>query len=175
MRQKLLSRPTSTWVGWSGLRCGGRLALACIRQMNRVNSRNDLYHDDSTINIVLSISIIIYCPEYYYYYYYYYYTSTDQNKWCSCLVDRRNHVCLEFKEPLFDLSTSLGCRDGITQFDHFTFTALHMCDLKDVRELQRCNSLEALLEMWLDSNNIIPVNCWNAHIITSFCLMAYSS
>jgi len=28
-----------------------RLALACIRQMNRVNSRNDLCHDDSTINI----------------------------------------------------------------------------------------------------------------------------
>jgi len=29
-------------VGWPGLRVGGRLALACIRQMNRVNSRNDL-------------------------------------------------------------------------------------------------------------------------------------
>jgi len=30
-----------------------------IHQMNRVNSRNDLSHDDSTINIVLSIIIII--------------------------------------------------------------------------------------------------------------------
>ena len=30
-------------VGWPGLRVGGRLALAlvCIRQMNRVNSRSD--------------------------------------------------------------------------------------------------------------------------------------
>jgi len=27
--------------------------------MNRVNSQNDLWHDDSTINIVLSIIIII--------------------------------------------------------------------------------------------------------------------
>ena len=27
------------------------LALPCIRQMNRVNSRSD-FHDDSTINIV---------------------------------------------------------------------------------------------------------------------------
>jgi len=38
-------------VGWLGLKVGGQLALPCIRQMNRVNSRND-FHDDSTINIV---------------------------------------------------------------------------------------------------------------------------
>jgi len=31
----------------------------CIRQMNRVNSRNDFGHDDSTINIVMAIIIII--------------------------------------------------------------------------------------------------------------------
>jgi len=31
-----------------------------IHQMNRVNSRNDFGHDDSTINIVTAI-IIIYC------------------------------------------------------------------------------------------------------------------
>jgi len=30
-----------------------------IHQMNRVNSRNDLGHDDSTINIVMAIIIII--------------------------------------------------------------------------------------------------------------------
>ena len=30
----------------------------CIHQMNRVNSRNDFGHDDSTINIVVAISII---------------------------------------------------------------------------------------------------------------------
>ena len=36
-----------------GLRVGGRLALFYIHQMNRVNSRNDLGHDDSTINIVV--------------------------------------------------------------------------------------------------------------------------
>ena len=30
-----------------------------IHQMNRVNSRNDLGHDDSTINIVMTIIIII--------------------------------------------------------------------------------------------------------------------
>jgi len=34
----------------------------CIHQMNRVNSRNDFGHDDSTINIVMAIII------YYYYY-----------------------------------------------------------------------------------------------------------
>jgi len=33
--------------------------LVCIHQMNRVNSRNDFGHDDSTINIV--VVIIIYC------------------------------------------------------------------------------------------------------------------
>ena len=48
----------SAQVGWPGLRVGSRLALVCIRQMNRVNSRNDLYHDDST-NIVPYIIIII--------------------------------------------------------------------------------------------------------------------
>ena len=31
----------------------------CIRQMNRVNSRNDSGHDDRTINIVVVIIIII--------------------------------------------------------------------------------------------------------------------
>ena len=30
-----------------------------IREMNRVNSRNDFGHDDSTINIVMAIIIII--------------------------------------------------------------------------------------------------------------------
>ena len=33
--------------------------MACIRQMNQVNSRNDLSHDDSTINIAPCIIIII--------------------------------------------------------------------------------------------------------------------
>ena len=28
-------------VGWPGLRVGGHLALVCVRQMNRVNSRSD--------------------------------------------------------------------------------------------------------------------------------------
>ena len=40
----------------------------CIHQMNRVNSRSDHGHDDSTINIVV---------DYYYYYYYYYYYPCD--------------------------------------------------------------------------------------------------
>jgi len=44
---------------WLGLRVGGRLALLYIHQMNRVNSRNDLSHDDRTINIVVAIIIII--------------------------------------------------------------------------------------------------------------------
>ena len=42
-------------VMWLGLRVGGRLALFYIHQMNRVNSRNDLRHDDSSINIVLVV------------------------------------------------------------------------------------------------------------------------
>jgi len=46
-------------VGWPGLRVCSRLALTFIHQMNRVNSRNDLCHDDSTVNIVLGIIIII--------------------------------------------------------------------------------------------------------------------
>ena len=44
---------------WLGLRVGGRLALLYIHQMNRVNSRNDLVMNDSTINIVVVIIIII--------------------------------------------------------------------------------------------------------------------
>jgi len=35
------------------------LALLYIHQVNRVNSRNDLGHDDSTINIVVVIIVII--------------------------------------------------------------------------------------------------------------------
>jgi len=44
---------------WIVPRVGGRLALLYIHPMNRVNSRNDLGHDDSTINIVVVIIIII--------------------------------------------------------------------------------------------------------------------
>ena len=47
-RTHSLSRLAWSWVG-------GRLAPFYIHQMNRVNSR----HDDSTINIVLLIIIII--------------------------------------------------------------------------------------------------------------------
>ena len=38
-----------------------RLALieVCIHQMNRVNSRNDSGHDDSTMNIVVNVIVII--------------------------------------------------------------------------------------------------------------------
>ena len=50
------SQPKSIGLVW-------RLAAArrsvCIHQMNRVNSRNDFGHDDSTINIVMAIIIII--------------------------------------------------------------------------------------------------------------------
>jgi len=35
------------------------LALFYIHQMNRLNSRSDLGHDDSTINIVMVIIIIV--------------------------------------------------------------------------------------------------------------------
>jgi len=47
---------------WLGLRVGGRLALLYIHQMNRVNSRNDLSHDDSTINIVLLLLLLLLNP-----------------------------------------------------------------------------------------------------------------
>ena len=44
-------------VDWLGLRVGGHPVY--IHQMNWVNSRNDFGHDDSTINIVMAIIIII--------------------------------------------------------------------------------------------------------------------
>jgi len=40
---------------------GPGIMLLYIHQMNRVNSCNDLGHDDSTINIVVVIIIIIIC------------------------------------------------------------------------------------------------------------------
>ena len=49
---------SSSRLAWSGV--GGHQALSLyIHQMNRVNSRNDFGHDDSTINIVVVIIIII--------------------------------------------------------------------------------------------------------------------
>ena len=42
-----------------GLRVGGCLVLLYIHEMNRVNSRNDLGHDNSSINIVVVIIIIL--------------------------------------------------------------------------------------------------------------------
>ena len=50
------SQPKSTGLVW-GLVATQRSIY--IHQMNRVNSRNDFGHDDSTINIVMAIIIII--------------------------------------------------------------------------------------------------------------------
>ena len=50
------SQPKSIGLVW-GLAATRR--SVCIHQMNRVNSRNDFGHDDSTINIVVVINIII--------------------------------------------------------------------------------------------------------------------
>ena len=44
-------------VMWLGLRVDSHLGLLYIQQMNRVNSRNDLGHDDRTINIAVVIVI----------------------------------------------------------------------------------------------------------------------
>ena len=46
-------------VGRLGPKVGSHLALFCIYRVNRVNSRNDLGHDDSTIKIVLGIIIVL--------------------------------------------------------------------------------------------------------------------
>ena len=50
------SQPKSTGLVW-GLAATRRSVY--IHQMNRVNSRNDFGYDDSTINIVMAIIIII--------------------------------------------------------------------------------------------------------------------
>jgi len=50
------SQPKSTGLVW-GLAATRRSVY--IHQLNRVNSRNDFGHDDSTINIVVAIIIII--------------------------------------------------------------------------------------------------------------------
>ena len=50
------SQPKSTGLVW-GLAATRRSVY--IHLMNRVNSRNDFGHDDSTINIVIAIIIII--------------------------------------------------------------------------------------------------------------------
>jgi len=50
------SQPKSTGLVW-GLAATRRSVY--IYQMNRVNSHNDFGHDDSTINIVMAIIIII--------------------------------------------------------------------------------------------------------------------
>ena len=46
-------------VGRLGPKVGGHLALLCIHRVNRVNSRNDLGHDDGTIKIVLVLLLFI--------------------------------------------------------------------------------------------------------------------
>ena len=46
-------------VDWLGLWLADTRRSVYIHQMNRVNSRNDFGHDDSTINIVIVIIIIV--------------------------------------------------------------------------------------------------------------------
>jgi len=50
------SQPKSIGLVW-GLAATRR--SVCIHQMNRVNSRDDFGHDDSTINFVVVIIVII--------------------------------------------------------------------------------------------------------------------
>ena len=57
------SQPKSIGLVW-GLAATRRLVY--IHQMKRVNSRNDSGHDDSTINIVMAIIIIITAAAYSY-------------------------------------------------------------------------------------------------------------
>jgi len=54
-------RPSgSSGTAWSeGWRLAATQRSVYIHQMNRVNSRNNFGHDDSTINIVMAIIIII--------------------------------------------------------------------------------------------------------------------
>ena len=60
-RTHSLSRLAWSWVS-------GRLAPFYIHQMNRVNSRNgSAMHDDSTINIVLAIIILLLLLSYIFY------------------------------------------------------------------------------------------------------------
>ena len=51
------SMPKSTGLVWGW---AATQRSVYIHQMNRVNSRNDFGHDDSTINIVMAIIIIYY-------------------------------------------------------------------------------------------------------------------
>jgi len=53
------SQPKSTGLIW-GLAATRR--SVCIHHMNRVNSRNDFGHDDSTMNIVVAIIITFLYP-----------------------------------------------------------------------------------------------------------------
>jgi len=78
-----------------GLVCGlaATRRSVCIHQMNRVNSRSDHGHDDSTINIVVD-------------YYYYYYRATIKSK---VNLD----IC---KAPLNTIAFSKALRYGNTQF-----------------------------------------------------------
>jgi len=50
------SQPKSIGLVWG---CAATGRSVYIHQMNRVNSRNDFGHDDSTVNIVMAIVIII--------------------------------------------------------------------------------------------------------------------
>ena len=55
----LYYRWLTTQVGWLGLRVGGTRHLVCIHQMNRVNSRSDHGHENSTIDIVVELLLFI--------------------------------------------------------------------------------------------------------------------
>jgi len=50
------SQPKSTGLVWV---LAATRRSVCIHQMNRVNSRNDFGHNDSTVNIVMAIIIVV--------------------------------------------------------------------------------------------------------------------
>ena len=89
--------------GWRATR-----RSVCIHQMNRVNSRNDFGHDDSTINIVMAIIIIIILAAY-----------TQQSwhgKWQTTRTPAHDSCC---QKP--------GSKKSFSMMEHAAGDAVLMC------------------------------------------------
>ena len=125
------SQPKSVGLVW-GLSANRR--SVCIHQMNRVNSRSDHGHEDSTINIVV-------------YYYYYYLSNLCHHRQCRCIAGF-------YGTTQISLSSSPSTSTCIKQLK--TMVKQIHCDYKNV--LQTCSVLrttDKVHQEWQPASEII--------------------
>ena len=74
---------------------------------------------------------------------------------CVCRERERKTQCSDLCQPLLDQASGVSWPDGTRELDHFALGRFHSGDDLLRREGQLSDALEALLQMWLDTERVL--------------------